>query len=144
MTDKAIEITDFSTQTIKLYLQNDVVSELNHKIEKNFSSSNTEQKERAEVLFRHLNRGLYNIANGLFDSNNVTPDGELFYDIFEDIGTIIFVPIITDQKEIGMIITRIVWKYYSNDWWSIVENKRVDHIIKETINNYLRRNLLIE
>ena len=44
MTDKAIEITDFSTQTIKLYLQNDVVSELNHKIEKNFSSSNTEQK----------------------------------------------------------------------------------------------------
>ena len=144
MTDKAIEITDFSTQTIKIYLQNDVVSELNHKIEKNFSSSNTEQKERAEVLFRHLNRGLYNIANGVFDSNNVTPDGELFYDIFEDIGTIIFVPIITDQKEIGMIITRIVWKYYSNDWWSIVENKRVDHIIKETINNYLRRNLLIE
>lgn len=92
MDDNAIEITDFSSQTIKMYLQKDVVSDLNYKIEKNFSSNNPEQRERAEVLFRHLNRGLFNIANGLFDNSNITPNGELFYDLFEDIGTVLFVP----------------------------------------------------
>ena len=139
MSDNAIEITDFSSQTIKMYLQKDVVSDLNYKIEKNFSSNNPEQRERAEVLFRHLNRGLFNIANGLFDNSNITPNGELFYDLFEDIGTVLFVPIINDQKEIGVLVTRIVWKYYSNDWWSIVEtrnnqfNSRLKHMIDESV-----------
>ena len=135
------EITNFSNQRFKLYISNEVNNELNYKITLNFSSNCYEQRERAEVLFRYTNIALYNIANGIMiDETNVSRDGELCYDIFEDIGTILFVPIVNDQKELGMLVTRIIWKYQTNDWWKIVEGKRYEHIINEVIRNYISKN----
>lgn len=139
--NNAKEITNFSNQRFKLYISNEVNNELNNKISLNFSSNNNVQRERAEVLFRHTNRALYNIANGIMiDETNVSRDGELYYDIFEGIGTILFVPIINDQKELGMLVTRIIWKYQTNDWWKIVESKTYTHILNEVIRKYISEN----
>ena len=144
MIDNTIEITDFSSQSFKLYLTQEVNEELKYKIQKNFSAYNTRQRERAEALFRHINHSFYNIANGIMiDGSNTSRDGELLYDVFEDICTIIFQPVINDQKELGFIITNIIWKYQTNSWWNIVENKDIDRVITETINRYINKNCSI-
>lgn len=119
-----IEIIDFAKQKYKLYIADDVANELELKMSRNFSSSDVIQKERAEVLFRHLNRTLYNIANGvLIDASNINCNGELIVDVFEEICTIIATPSTNDSRELGFIVTRIIWKYMSNPWWAIVEKK---------------------
>ena len=67
--------------------------------------------------------------------------------ISDDIGRIIYEIIYDEQGNYGIIIKDFIWDYKSipNSWWSIVENKKVNisRIITETINNYLKRNLML-
>ena len=147
--DNTYEITDFASQVYKLYLTNEVNKEINNKITVNFSSTNTEQKERTELLLRLVNRVLAEIAKGNCESTDITIDEEYFADVIDGDGnivaTIIYSPISNDEGEMGFVVTRIVWKTYVNNWWNIVESKieMLDSVITETINSFLRRELLI-
>lgn len=87
--ENAVEVTDFNTQIIKLYLAEDVNEELNNKITWNFSSTNDEQRERAALLFKLLNRGLYDIANGNSETDDITNECEYFYDAYDGYSNVI-------------------------------------------------------
>ena len=97
-------------------------------------------------VFNRTYQGLYNLANDITPTTILATGvpNEYVYRLSDGIGRIIFQLIHTTTESIIYVID-FLWDYkrVPNSWWSIVENKkRFRHIIRETINQYLKRNIL--
>lgn len=120
--------------------------DLDYKQRTNWSSQKRLQRERANLLFSRVYQGLYNLANDIKPTTILAAGApnEYVYQLSDSIGRIIFKLINTTTESIIYVLD-FIWDYKTtpNSWWSIVESKKsIDSIIAETINNYLRRNLI--
>lgn len=138
---------EFAKQKHIVILSPRAYGDLDYKQRKNWNSPNHQQRERANLLFSRAYQGLYNLANDI-EPSTIMPTriaNEYIYQLCDGIGRIIFKLICTSTESIIYVID-FLWDYkrISNSWWSIVENKiPINRIITETINSYLRKNLLL-
>jgi len=137
---------EFAKQKYLVILSNRAYGDLEYKQRKNWNSKNRIQRERANLMFSRINEGLYNLANDITPTM-IVPTGranEYAYRFSDGFGRIIFQVIQTRTDPIIYVID-FIWDYKRtpSSWWSIVEEKRMKSIIKETINNYLKKNLLL-
>lgn len=120
------EINDFSKQKCIVYISDEVNKELEHKLSSNFRDyDNGVRGERADVLFRWVNRAIYNIANDIMVDSSCRISGSFYYyDMHEDIGTIKYLNAYNNNERF-IVITDIIWTYKFNphSWYSIVGNK---------------------
>lgn len=120
--------------------------DLDYKQRKNWNSRKRLQRERANLLFNRVNQGLYNLANDI-EPTTILPTSvanEYVYQLSDGIGRIVF-KLINSTTDSIIYVLDFIWDYKTipNSWWSIVENeKHINQIITETINNYLRRNII--
>ncbi len=120
------EIDNLSKQKHRIYINDDVVSELEDKLTINFrDKDNGIRGERAETLFRWVNRAIYNISNDiLIDPEDRVDDFDYVYEMHDDIGTIRYFYFYTGT-ELSVCIKNIIWKYKNNkdSFYSVVDNK---------------------
>ena len=137
---------EFAEQKYIVILSPRAYGDLDYKQRKNWSSPNRSQRERANLLFSRTYQGLYNLANDI-SPTAVVPTGvghHYIYQLSDGIGRIILKMITTTTVPIIYVID-FLWNYKStpNSWWSIVKGKKsIKQIIRETINQYLKDNLL--
>ena len=137
---------EFAEQKYIVILSPRAYGDLDYKQRANWDSPNRLQRERANLLFSRTYQGLYNLANDI-SPMAVVPTGvrhHYVYQLPDGIGRIIFKMIKTTTVPIIYIID-FLWDYKTapNSWWSIVESKKpIKQIIRETINQYLKDNLL--
>lgn len=129
------EIDNLSKQKHRIFINDDVIVELEDKLSKNFRDKNNSIRgERAETLFRWVNRAIYNIANNIMvDPDDKVDDFDYVYEMHEDIGTIRYFYFFTGSNELGICIKNIIWKYKGNkdSWYSIVDNKNMSLTYQE-------------
>lgn len=139
---------EFAKQKYLVILSDRAFGDLEYKQRKNWNSRNRIQRERANLMFSRINEGLYNLANEITPTTIVPTRraNEYAYRFSDGFGRIIFQVIKTTTSPIIYVID-FIWDYKSvpNSWWSIVENKKTNmsRIITETINSYLRKNILL-
>ena len=137
---------EFAKQKHIVILSQRAYGDLDYKQRKNWNSRKQLHRERANLLFNRTYQGLYNLANDITPTTILATGvpNEYVYRLSDGIGRIIFQLIHTTTESIIYVID-FLWDYkrVPNSWWSIVENKkRFRHIIRETINQYLKRNIL--
>ena len=126
------EIDNLSKQKHRIFINDDVIVELEDKLSKIFrDKDNGARGERAETLFRWVNRAIYN--NIMVDTDDKVDDFDYVYEMHEDIGTIRYFYFFTGSYELGICIKNIIWKYKGNkdSWYSIVENKNISLAYQE-------------
>ena len=136
---------EFAQQKHVVVLSPRAYGDLEYKQRKNWGSPNHLQRERANLLFSRTSQGLYNLANDITPTTILSTgvDDEYVYNLSDGIGRIIFRLIDTTTVKIIYVVD-FLWDYKAapNSWWGIVENKRVDRIVRETVNQYLQRHIL--
>ena len=143
-----MEQVTFARQVHSVWIESRTYGDIDYKKRGNWNSNNQEQRDRANLLFSRVEQCIYNLANDI-DVNNSVHTGvlnEYVCEISDGIGRIIYEIIYDEQGNYGIIIKDFIWDYKTipNSWWSIVENKKsINTIITETINNYLRRNIIM-
>ena len=138
---------EFARQKYQVKLSPRAYGDLDYKQRKNWNSRKRLQRERANLLFNRVYQGLYNLANDI-EPTTILSTGlpnEYVYQLSDDIGRIIF-QLIIGTDGLCIYVIDFIWDYKTipNSWWSIVENKKhIDNIITETINDYLRKNIIM-
>ena len=122
-----MEKIEFAQQKHSIWLTDRAVGDMEYKQRKNWESTNSEQRERANLLFGRVEQGAYNLANDILACNIVkVPYGDDYtYELSDEIGRIVFYFVVDTNGKKSIIIKGFIWDYKlnPNSWWSIVENK---------------------
>lgn len=135
---------EFANQKYIVELSSRAYGDLEYKQRHNWGSSNRIQRERANLLFSRVQQGLYNLANGISPNEIVQTNcnNELVYAFSDNIGRIVF-QLLKANDGLIIYVVDFIWDYKKdpNSWWKIVEQKRINTIIKEELNRFFKENL---